>query len=59
MNAVGVHDNEVIVEGTLRIWAFLAKRMAQLDSQTEALQGCTFEIITIPFLCRLVRYCLV
>jgi hypothetical protein len=55
VDAIGIDDNEVVVESSLGVWALLVERVTQLNTEAEALEGHTFEIVAIPFLCRSVR----
>lgn len=55
MNAIGIDDNEVVVESSSGVWALLVECVTQLNTEAEALEGRTFEIVAVPFLCRSVR----
>jgi hypothetical protein len=55
MDTMGIHDNEIVVEGTSGIRARLTGCMAQLYAEAEGLQCDTFKVISVPFLQSSVR----
>jgi hypothetical protein len=55
MDTMGIHDNEIVVEGTSGIRACLTGCMAQLYAEAEGLQCDTFKVISVPFLQSSVR----
>jgi hypothetical protein len=50
MNAVRVHNDEVIIKCTSRPGTSLTSHMSKLDPETKALQGYEFKVFAIPFL---------
>ena len=50
MNAVGINDGEVIVEGAIGMWADATVSMSQLNTKSQCFQGRFLEVGTVPCL---------